>query len=436
MKVVPLNGRGGSGRGSTQTKSVIAALDVGSTKVCCLIAEYHPSRSDKHAPEIKIKGMGHREAQGIRNGVVVDIDAAEQSIRAAVDRAERTAGLTIDGVYVNVSGGRPGCSGFTAEVKLDEGQVTEAHVESALRFARSHLDAQDRTVLHVAPASYRLDANRGIRNPLGMFGEKLGVDVSAISVDPGPLRNLANCIDHCHLNVHGFVIAPYASGRAVLVDDERDLGVTCIDMGGGTTSVSVFVEGNLVFADVVPVGGMHVTTDIARGLSTPVAHAERLKTLYGSALPSLCDDREMVPVPLVGERGRDTVTEVPKSMLTGIIQPRLEETFELIRDRMRASGFARLAGRRAVLTGGASQLTGIRELAASTLDLQVRLGYPQKLPGIAEKAKGPAFAVVGGLLDYAASPDVETVSIAETEGSQRAAGGYFSRVGRWIKDSF
>lgn len=436
MKVVPLNGRGGSGRGSTQTKSVIAALDVGSTKVCCLIAEHHPSRSDKHPAEIKIKGMGHRAAQGIRNGVVVDIDAAEQSIRAAVDRAERTAGLTIDGVYVNVSGGRPGCAGFTAEVNLDQGQVTEEHIESALRFARSRLDAQDRTVLHVAPASYRLDANRGIRGPLGMYGEKLSVDVSAISVDPGPLRNLANCIDHCHLNVHGFVIAPYASGRAVLVDDERDLGVTCIDMGGGTTSVSVFVEGNLVFADVVPVGGMHVTTDIARGLSTPVAHAERLKTLYGSALPSLCDDREMVPVPLVGERGRDTVTEVPKSMLTGIIQPRLEETFEIIRDRMRASGFARLAGRRAVLTGGASQLTGIRELAASTLDLQVRLGYPQKLPGIPEKAKGPAFAVAGGLLDYAASPDVETVSIAEADMARRAAGGYFSRVGRWIKDSF
>lgn len=440
MKVVPLSGRGGSGRGSTQTKSVIAALDVGSTKVCCLIAEYQPPRhrdgSEHEQASIKIKGMGHRAAEGIRNGVVVDIDAAERTIRAAVDRAERTAGLTVDGVYVNVSGGRPGCSGFTAEVKLDEGQVTDAHIDSALSFARTRLEAADRTILHVAPVSFRLDENRGVRRPLGMFGEKLGVEVSAISVEPGPLRNLATCIDHCHLNVHGFVIAPYASGRAVLVDDEVELGVTCIDMGGGTTSVSVFLEGHLVFADVVPIGGMHVTNDIARGLSTPVAHAERLKTLHGSALPSLCDDREMVPVPLVGERGRDTVTEVPKSMLTGIIQPRLEETFELIRDRMRASGFARLAGRRAVLTGGASQLTGVRELASSTLDLQVRLGYPQKLPGIPEKAKGPAFAVAGGLLDYAVSPDVETVSLAETPESRLAAGGYFSRVGRWIRDSF
>ena len=292
-------------------------------------------------------------------------------------------------------------------------------------------------MLHAAPVSYRLDSNRGISSPLGMYGERLGVDVNAISVDPGPLRNLANCIDNCHLNVHGFVISPYAAGRAVLVDDERELGVTCIDMGGATTSVCVFIEGSLVFADVVPVGGMHVTNDIARGLSTPVAHAERMKTLHGNALPSLCDDREMVPVPLVGERGRDTVTEVPKSMLTGIIQPRLEETFEMIRDRMKASGFARLAGRRAVLTGGASQLVGVRELAASTLDRQVRLGYPQKLPGIPEKAKGPAFAVTGGLLDYAVSPDADTVSLPEDMyQATYAQNGYFARMGRWIKDSF
>lgn len=440
MNVVPLNGRGGPGRSnSTQTDSIVAALDVGSTKVCCLIAEYTPSKdkagSEQHTPEIRIKGMGHQVAHGVRNGVVVDIDAAERAIRAAVDRAERTAGVTIDGVYVNVSGGRPGCDGIAAEIKLDDGKVAPDHIEAALQFARTRLEAPDRTILHAAPVSYRLDENRGIRNPVGMFGEKLGVDVNAISVDPGPMRNLANCIDHCHLNVHGFVIAPYASGRTVLVEDERQLGVTCIDMGGGTTSVSVFIEGNLVFADVVPVGGMHVTNDIARGLSTPVAHAERMKTLHGSALPSLCDDREMVPVPLVGERGRDTVTEVPKSMLTGIIQPRLEETFELIRDRMRASGFARLAGRRAVLTGGASQLTGVRELAASTLDLQVRLGYPQKLPGIPEKAKGPAFAVAGGLLDYAVSPDADTVSwpgMAEPAGERD---GYLARVSRWIRDS-
>lgn len=441
MNVVPLSGRPGPGRGnSTQGASIVAALDVGSTKVCCLIAEYTPAKekagSAPQNPEIKIKGMGHRVAHGIRNGVVVDIDAAERAIRAAVDRAERTAGVTIGGVFVNVSGGRPGCDGFTAEIKLNDGQVADEHIDTALQFARSRLDSQDRTILHAAPVSYRLDENRGIRQPVGMFGDKLGVDVNAISVDPGPMRNLANCIDHCHLNVHGFVISPYASGRAVLVEDERQLGVTCIDMGGGTTSVSVFIEGNLVFADVVPVGGMHVTNDIARGLSTPVAHAERMKTLHGSALPSLCDDREMVPVPLVGERGRDTVAEVPKSMLTGIIQPRLEETFELIRDRMRASGFVRLAGRRAVLTGGASQLTGVRELSASTLDLQVRMGYPQKLLGIPEKAKGPAFSVAGGLLDYAVSPDADTVTwpgVIEASGTRD---GYLSRVSRWIKDSF
>jgi len=443
MNVVPLSGRTGSGRStSTQNDSTIAALDVGSTKVCCLIAEHVPAK-DKHGSEpsqsaIKIKGMGHRVAHGIRSGVVVDVEAAERSIRAAVDRAERTAGVTIDGVYVNVSGGRPGCIGSTAHVGLGDGQVTPAHIQTALQAARSRIDTQGRTLLHTAPVSYTLDANKGVRQPVGMFGETFGVDVNAITVDPGPMRNLATCIERCHLNIHGFVISPYASARAVLVEDELDLGVTCIDMGGGTTSVSVFVEGNLLFADVIPIGGAHVTNDIARGLSTPVAHAERMKTLHGSALPSMCDDREMVPVPAVGERGRDTVSQLPKSMLTGIIQPRIEETFELIRDRLRASGFARLAGRRAVLTGGASQITGARELAASTLDLQVRLGYPHRYPGIPEKAKGPAFAVTGGLLDYAANPDAETVSMPDMTHSAGHAmhAGYFARVGRWIKDSF
>jgi len=232
------------------------------------------------------------------------------------------------------------------------------------------------------------------------------------------------------------VLAPYAGGRSVLVDDERDLGVTCIEMGAGTTSVGVFMEGNLIFADAVPIGGLHVTHDIARGLSTTVAHAERMKTLHGSALPSLSDDRELIPVPLVGERGRDTVSKVPKSMLTGIIQPRLEETFEVIRDRLAESGVTRLAGRRAVLTGGASQLHGARELASSVLDLQVRGGYPHPLPGVPDKARSAAFSVAMGLVEHAADPQVQTVALPGEGLDEMPRGGYFTKVGRWIRESF
>jgi cell division protein FtsA len=441
MNVVAMNTRPGSGRGSaTQGRSVIAALDVGSSKICCVIAEAAPDRdgfgADAGGIQLRIRGIGHQLSHGIRNGVIIDLDAAEQAVRAAVDRAERAAGFTIDGVYVNVSGGRPACNNYAAAIRLREGRVAASDLECVVRLARADVVTDGRTLLHSAPVAYTLDSVRGIRQPEGMFAETLGVDLCAVTVDPGPMRNLASCIERCHLNVDGFVIAPYATGRSVLVADERDLGVTCIDMGGGTTSVGVFVEGNLVFADAVPIGGQHVTNDIARGLSTTVAHAERMKTLHGSALPSLCDDREVVPVPLVGERGRDTVSKVPKSMLTGIIQPRLEETFELIRDRLQEIGVTKLAGRRAVLTGGASQLHGARELASSILDLQVRAGYPRPLQGMPDKARGAPFAVAMGLLDHAIDPNVEIVTLPGDGSDVLHRGGYFSKVGRWIRDSF
>lgn len=441
MTVVHLNGRPGSGRATaSQARRLIAALDVGSSKICCAIAEIEPDRdgfgTDAGRMLIRITGVGHHISDGIRHGVAVDLDATERAIRAAVDRAERAAGVTVDGVFVNVSGGRPACSNYAAAIRLSDGRVEASDVECVVRLARGDITTDGRTLLHSAPVAYTLDANRGVRHPIGMFADTLEVDLCAITVDPGPMRNLAACIDRCHLHVEGFVIAPYASGRSVLVDDERELGVTCIDMGAGTTSVGVFMEGNLVFADAVPVGGQHVTLDLARGLSTTVAHAERMKTLHGSALPSVCDDREVVPVPLVGERGRDTVSKVPKSMLTGIIQPRLEETFELIRDRLRANGITKLAGRRAVLTGGASQLHGARELASSILGLQVRAGYPAPLAGMPDKARGAAFAVAMGLLDHAAHPDANAVTMPIATGRARAHGGYFSKVGRWIKESF
>ncbi len=441
MNVVAINSRNGGGRGpSVQGQTVFATLDVGTSKVCCVIAEATPDRdafgADAGKMATRILGIGHQVSSGIRNGVVVDVEAAERAIRAAVDRAERSAGLTIGGVYVNVSGGRPSCSNYEAAIKLREGRVGAADLECVVRLARGEIETENRTLLHAAPVAYSLDANRGVGHPEGMFADVLGVDLCAVTVDPGPLRNLAVCIDRCHLTVHGFILAPLASGRSVLVDDERDLGVTCIEMGAGTTSVGVFMEGNLVFADVIPVGGLHVTHDIARGLSTTVAHAERMKTLHGSALPALCDDRDVVPVPLVGERGRDTVSKVPVSMLTGIIQPRLEETFELIRDRLQASGIARQAGRRAVLTGGASQLHGARELASSILDLQVRAGYPHPVTGMPEKARGPAYSVAMGLVGHAMDPGVQPVALPQETGEDIAHGGYFSKVGRWIRESF
>jgi cell division protein FtsA len=228
-------------------------------------------------------------------------------------------------------------------------------------------------------------------------------------------------------------MSPFAAGLSCLVEDEMDLGVTLIDMGGGTTSISVFFDGKMVWTDSVPIGGSHVTSDIARGLTTPLAHAERLKTLYGSALPAPSDEREIIDVPQIGEEDRAQAHHVPKSLLVGIIQPRLEEVFEFVRGRLDASGFAKLAGRRVVLTGGASQLPGMRELAQQVLDKQVRLGRPLRIGGLAESVGGPAFSAAAGLLAYAVQQHAEAPALAPL--MEPSGSGWLGRMGNWLRDN-
>jgi cell division protein FtsA len=244
------------------------------------------------------------------------------------------------------------------------------------------------------------------------------------------VRNHGVALARSHLEVEAIVVSPYAAGLACLVEDERNLGVTVIDMGGGTTTIAVFFEGNLIFADAVPVGGMHVTNDIARGLSTPLAHAERMKALFGSAISSTLDEREMIAVPQIGEEDDGHVNHVPKSMLVSIIAPRVEETFEMVRNRLEASGFDKMAGRRIVLTGGACQLHGVRELAALILDKQVRIGRPTRISGLAEATHGPAFSTAAGLLHFAVSERIEPPR------PSRPPNGLLGRVSHWLRDNF
>jgi cell division protein FtsA len=298
-------------------------------------------------------------------------------------------------------------------------------------------DPGRRTILHLAPAQYHLDDAKGIASPAGMHGEALSVDLGVVTVEGAHLRNLALAVERAHLAIDGFVIAPYAAGKAVLAEDEIELGSIFIEMGGQTTGLSIFHGGHLLHAEMLPIGGQHITNDIARGLSTSIAHAERMKTLWGSALASSIDDREMLAVPLVGERGVDTVHQVPKSMLTGIIRPRVEEIFEMIRGRLERCRFTPLAGRRAVLSGGASQLNGIREIASQWLDRQVRVGTPIPVNGMPEAAKSAAFAVSFGLIAHGLAPDPHYAMPRQAEEAMRdAQRGYVRRVGRWIAESF
>ena len=319
------------------------------------------------------------------------------------------------------------------DVSISGHEIGDADLKRALDPVWLHAQqSADRQVIHTLPVGYSIDGNRGVRDPRGMFGEQLGVNMHVMIAAASSMRNLESCIHRCHLEIESIAIAPYAAGMSCLVADEKELGAICIDMGGGTTTISVFFDGEVLFVDSLPVGGAHVTNDIARGLSAPVAYAERMKTLYGSANPTPSDDQEHFKIPLVGEEESGS-NQVPRSMLVGIIRPRIEEIFELLRDRLEKTGFNKIAGRRVVLTGGASQLTGVTELASAILDKQVRLGRPANITGLADSANGPAFSVCAGLIDFALSDRSEAV-VPSTR-SLEVPVGRFGRLGQWLREN-
>ncbi|MBX7146555.1 MAG: cell division protein FtsA [Alphaproteobacteria bacterium] len=379
-----------------QYKQPFAALDIGTSKVCCFIA-----RATDDA-QLKILGVGQQMSRGLRSGNIIDMEATEAAILNAVHDAEKMANETIRDIIVSISTGQPTSLTTEIEIPLLGEEVTSQDIKRTLAFEDYHFKQNDdRWLIHAIPISYNLDGHKGIKDPKGMFGKKLAVDVHTISANSTAVKNLTQCVSRCHLNIKSLIISSYAAGLASLVDDEMDLGVTVIDMGGGTTKLSVFFDGNIIYTDQIPIGGNHVTNDIARGLSTPLVYAERLKTLYGSCISSLIDEQEIIDIPLIGEEDSEQINQISRSILVGIIQPRLEETFELVRSRLELSGFNKIAGRRVVLTGGASQLTGARELASIVLDKKVRVGRPLRLVGLADSMSGPAFSTCAGLLIHA-----------------------------------
>lgn len=426
---------------SSKRSHVVSVLDIGSTKVVCMIARLTPRQESQILPgrthNIEIIGIGHQRSRGVKSGVIADLDAAESVVRLAVDAAERMAGLTVDSLIVNVSAGRLASDVYTATIDLGGQEVEAADLKKVLVAASQQSLRQDRAILHSLPTGFSLDGERGIRDPLAMFGDELGVDMHVVTAERATLKNLELCVNRAHLSVEGMVATPYASGLAALVDDEVELGCAAIDMGGGTTTISVFAEGKLVHTDAISLGGHHVTTDLARGLSTRIEDAERMKVVHGSALMNSGDERDVISVPPIGEDDRDQPTQVPRSLVTRIVRARIEETLELIRDRIQKSGFSPIVGKRVVLTGGASQLTGLSETARRILARNVRIGRPMGVSGLPAAAKGPAFSTAVGLMIYPQVADLETH--APQSGLMASLGsgnGRLARVGQWLKESF
>lgn len=403
-----------------------AALDLGSSKVCCLVAKV-----DGETGQPRVIGIGHQASKGLKGGIVVDLEAAIETVLTALNAAERMAQTHVERIFVSLSGGYPLSETVSVDIPLNGQSVGDRDLKRVLSQGIPHFEGENRSLIHSIPIGFSVDGHRGIRDPRGMLADHLGCDIHIVTADHATVRNIRAVLERCHLDSAELVVSPYAAGLSTLVEDERELGVTLIDMGGGTTTISVFFEGEVVYTDMIPIGGMHVTNDIAHGLSTSLSDAERIKTLHGSAISSALDHSEMLEIPLVGEEHEGGANTIPKSFLVSIIQPRLEETFEYVRNHLEASGFDKLAGRRVVLTGGASQLTGIRELGQIVLDKRIRLARPVPLPGLAEATAGPAFATTIGLLLFAGLERHEPGL-----GVDQQKGSLFGKLGTWFRDHF
>ncbi|HZP77264.1 MAG TPA: cell division protein FtsA [Pseudolabrys sp.] len=425
---------------SPRRQAVVAALDVGTSKIACLIARLKPQAPQevlrRRSHGVEVLGFGHVAARGMKGGTVIDLAAAEEAIRHAIDLAEQMAQVQLESVVISLSGGRLGSELFNAAIELRGPSVNDGDIARVLAAASQHSVRNGRAVLHSLPVGYSLDGSAGIRDPRGMLGRHFGVDMHMVTADVAAARNLMLTVERSHIDIEAMVSSPYVAGLAALADDEADLGAATIDMGAGTTSIAVFSGGRFIHADGFALGGRHVTMDLARGLNARIADAERIKTFYGSVLTSGSDERDMITVPPVGDDEREPPQFVSRETLVRIIKPRVEEILEMVRDRLAASPFAAEPRARVILTGGASQLTGLADLAARILRRSVRIGRPLGIAGLPDAAKGSAFAVAAGLLVYPQAAHLEHFEPRRTRQLMTGTGGYFARVGRWLRESF
>lgn len=418
---------------------VIGVLDVGTTKIACLIAvvDREPRLPGAAAPGAvhsreRVIGVGHQRARGIKAGVVTDLDEAEQAVRAAIAQAERMAGVMLKEVRLSVACGRLRSHNFAATIDVESGVVSPADLARLVAGAQSYVERNGRTLLHLNRIAVRLDGAPGSRDPAGMAARTLSADLHGVSADDAPLRNLLLVVERCHLEVASLIPAPLASALGATTDDERRLGVTCVDIGGGTTTMALFAEGRFLYADAVPSGGNHVTYDIARALHTPLAEAERIKALYGTLVSAQSDELELISYPVTGE-DESYVQQTTKAELAEIIRPRIQGLINHIRERIDACEVGAYAGRSLVLTGGASQLTGMADFVAAAIGCPVRVARPRPISGLPPMVASPPFTTAAGLLASEASAAAGALGLRTSEGP---APRYLERVGNWLRQGF
>jgi cell division protein FtsA len=403
---------------------LIAGLDLGTTKVCAIVGELMDDGID-------IIGIGSVPSKGLKKGVVVNIDSTVQAIRAAIDQAETMAGCEIQAVYAGIAGSHVRGLNKEGVAAITEREVTEEDVLRVIEQSKAIPLPGDRQVLHALPQEFIVDDQDGITKPVGMSGVRLEARVHVVTAATASVQNIIKCAQRCELTVEDVVLEPLASAHAVLNDDEKEIGVALVDIGGGTTDLIVYVNGAAVHTSVIPIGGLNLTSDIAQGMRTPLAEAERIKLKYGCAASSMIDPNEEIEVPSVG--GRAARIE-KRSDLVDIIEARVEEIFQAVSHTLKETGYSEMLGSGIVLCGGATQLDGMPELAEHLLGMPARRAMPVGVGGLADVVKSPAYATAVGLVKYGAEkaqllPQRKQVRVASRQG-----GSIFGWFNHWVRD--
>lgn len=420
----------------------VTALDLGASKIACFTMT--PEGVRRADQTIRVAAMGHVQSRGVRGGALVDLEQAADAVSHAIQRADRDSPEPISGAVVATAIGQQCGHRVQVCVSLGARAIRDSDLFRAIASALGQATLPGRRPIHILPLRWSVDGGPAVRDPRGLTGDQLGLELLIVTMAETAFTALSHCMAQAHLDLEGVVSAPFMSALSVLEEDEKELGCACIDMGGGSTTAAIFSGGTLVHVDGVPIGGSHVTQDIARGLSTSMNGAERIKTMHGSCMASAHEDGEQIETPARGDDPGAPPIRVDRGIVTNIIAPRVEETLELVRDRLKQSGAPFEPGASVVLTGGASQLVGVREMAVRVFDGRpVRLARPMRSPHLADAASGPAFCAATGVLVRAAYGPREAVSAKKMLSARIGVGataqaqdGLIPSILRWVANNF
>ena len=407
-----------------EERKLLVGLDIGTSKVVAIVGEL--SSEDR----LEIIGVGSHNSRGLKRGVIVNIESTVQSIQRAVEEAELMSGCEINTVYTGIAGSHVRSLNSHGIVAIREKEVSGSDVDRVIDAARAVAIPADQQILHVIPQEFLIDTQEGIREPIGMAGVRLEAKVHLVTGAVSAAQNIVKCVQRCGLNVDDIVLEQLASNYSVLTEDERDLGICLVDIGGGTTDIAVFFDGAIQHTAVIPIAGDQVTNDIAVSLRTPTQYAEEIKIKYACALSQLANTEETIEVPSVGDR---PPRRLARQTLAEVVEPRYEELFALVRDELRRSGFLELTAAGVVLTGGSSKMEGAVELAEEVFHMPVRLGVPQYVQGLADVVRNPIHATGVGLLLYGK----EAVQArAPSSGLGSGFPSVFDRMRSWFQGNF